>query len=151
PRPAVVAVEDTHMPANGAVWSVDRLRDVAAIGLPVHLDGARLCNAEVASGVVAADIAAHATTVMCCLSKGLGAPIGSMLAGPAEVMAGGPPGGGRAGAREGEAGGASDSAAGCGRRTSSPPPGSSRSARWSTGWPTTTGGPTSWPRRSPTA
>ncbi|MCU1461775.1 MAG: hypothetical protein JWO37_1850 [Acidimicrobiales bacterium] len=87
PRPAVVAVEDSHMPANGAVWSVDRLRDVAAVGLPVHLDGARLFNAEVASGVGAAEIASHATTVMCCLSKGLGAPVGSMLAGPADLMA----------------------------------------------------------------
>jgi threonine aldolase len=87
PRPAAVAVEDSHMPANGAVWSVDRLRDVAAVGLPVHLDGARLFNAEVASGISAAEVAAHATSVMCCLSKGLGAPVGSMLAGPADLMA----------------------------------------------------------------
>jgi threonine aldolase len=87
PRPALVCVENTHMPACGAVWSVDRLRAIAAIGLPVHLDGARLFHAEVASGVSAAELASHATTVMCCLSKGLCAPVGSMLAGPADVIA----------------------------------------------------------------
>jgi threonine aldolase len=53
----------------------------------VHLDGARLFNAEVATGVPAATLAGFATTVMCCLSKGLCAPVGSMLAGPADLMA----------------------------------------------------------------
>ena len=90
-RPGLVCVENTHMPADGAPWPLDRLRAVAeaaaAARLPVHLDGARLFNAEVASGVPAADYAATATTVMCCLSKGLCAPVGSLLAGPAEVMA----------------------------------------------------------------
>src|SRR6266550_501409 len=49
---------------------------VAACGLPVHLDGARLFNAEVATGTPAAAYARCATTVMCCMSKGLGAPVG---------------------------------------------------------------------------
>jgi threonine aldolase len=87
PRPGLVCIENTHMPANGAVWSVERLREIAGLGLPVHLDGARLFHAEVASGVAAAEIATPATTVMCCLSKGLCAPVGSLLAGPRDVMA----------------------------------------------------------------
>jgi threonine aldolase len=90
PRPSLVCVENTHMPADGAPWPLERLRAVgeaaAAAGLPLHLDGARLFNAEVASGVAAADLAAPATTVMCCLSKGLCAPVGSLLAGPAAVI-----------------------------------------------------------------
>jgi len=86
-RPGLVCVENTHMPADGAPWPLDRLEAVAAVGLPVHLDGARLFNAEVATGVSAAATAAPATTVMCCLSKGLCAPVGSMLAGPADLIA----------------------------------------------------------------
>jgi len=82
-----VCVEDTHMPSGGRVWPLDALRAVAAVGVPVHLDGARLFNAEVASGVAAADAAALATTVMCCLSKGLGAPVGSVLVASAERIA----------------------------------------------------------------
>src|SRR5207248_9882295 len=83
----LACVETPHMPADGAPWRLDRWRDVAVCGLPVHLDGARLFNAEVATGVAAADYAGAAVTVMCCLSKGLCAPVGSMLAGPADVIA----------------------------------------------------------------
>ncbi|MGH9265797.1 MAG: threonine aldolase family protein [Acidimicrobiales bacterium] len=88
-RPGLLCLENTHMPADGAPWPVDRLKEVvaAAQGLPVHLDGARLFNAEVATGVTASEYSAPATTVMCCLSKGLCAPVGSMLAGPADVIA----------------------------------------------------------------
>ncbi|MFP5316988.1 MAG: threonine aldolase family protein [Acidimicrobiia bacterium] len=90
PRPSVVCVENTHMPADGAPWPLDKLRAVAdaaaAARLPVHLDGARLFNASVATGVPVATLAEPATTVMCCLSKGLCAPVGSMLAGPAEIL-----------------------------------------------------------------
>src|SRR3954468_13365903 len=86
PRPALVCVENTHMPADGAPWSLDALRAVAVCGLPIHLDGARLFNAEVATGISAADYAAAAVTVMCCLSKGLCAPVGSLLAGTADVI-----------------------------------------------------------------
>jgi threonine aldolase len=89
PEVSAVAVEDTHMPSGGTVWPLDRLAAVAGLGLPVHLDGARLFNAAVASGLSAAAIAAPATTVMSCLSKGLGAPVGSVLAGPADLMAAG--------------------------------------------------------------
>lgn len=88
---SAVCIENTHMPAGGAPWPLERVLAVAAAagGRPIHLDGARLFNAEVATGVTAADYAAPATTVMCCLSKGLAAPVGSMLAGPAGVIASG--------------------------------------------------------------
>jgi threonine aldolase len=89
PRPGLLCVENTHMPADGRPWPVDALRQVAdaAAGLPVHLDGARLFNAEVATGTPAAEYGRAVTTVMCCLSKGLCAPVGSLLAAPADVMA----------------------------------------------------------------
>jgi threonine aldolase len=60
---------------------------VAEVGLTVHLDGARLWNAVVASGTTPAARAATATTVTACLSKGLGAPVGSVLAGPSDLIA----------------------------------------------------------------
>jgi threonine aldolase len=89
PRPSLVCVENTHMPSGGRVWTLDRLEALAAAAgpLPIHMDGARLFNAEVATGTPAAVWASRATTVMCCLSKGLCAPVGSMLAGPADTMA----------------------------------------------------------------
>jgi threonine aldolase len=91
PKVGLVCVENTHMPAGGTPWPLERLRAVnraaTSAGVPVHMDGARLFHAEVATGTTAAEYAASATTVMCCLSKGLCAPVGSMLAGPADVMA----------------------------------------------------------------
>ncbi len=89
PAVSLVCVENTHMASSGAPWPLEELDALAeaATGLPVHMDGARLFNAEVATGVPAARLAGGATTVMSCLSKGLGAPVGSLLAGPAEVMA----------------------------------------------------------------
>lgn len=85
-RPGAVFVEDTHGEVGGRVWPLDRLHEVAAAGVPVHLDGARLWNAAVASGRTPAERAAPATTVATCLSKGLGAPVGSLLSGPADVV-----------------------------------------------------------------
>jgi threonine aldolase len=87
PRPTLLCLEDTYMPAAGTAIRPDELAALAAHGLPVHLDGARLWNAEVATGVPVSALAASATTVMCCLSKGLCAPVGSVLAGPADVIA----------------------------------------------------------------
>jgi threonine aldolase len=84
---SVVCVEDTHMRAGGVPLDGDGFRALAAAGLPVHVDGARLFNAEVATGVAAAERVGAATTVWTALSKGLGAPVGSVLAGPAEVVA----------------------------------------------------------------
>ncbi|HEX2851325.1 MAG TPA: GntG family PLP-dependent aldolase [Acidimicrobiales bacterium] len=90
PRPDLVCIENTHMPADGAPWPLERLDAVATAastaGLPVHMDGARLFNAVVATGTPARDYARRATTVMSCLSKGLGAPVGSLLAGSADLM-----------------------------------------------------------------
>jgi threonine aldolase len=88
PTPTLVCVEQTHMPACGAVWDVAELAAVreAAGPLAIHMDGARLLNASVASGVPPATYAAQADTVMTCLSKGLAAPVGSLLAGDADAM-----------------------------------------------------------------
>ena len=85
---ALVSVENTHMVAGGVPWDTARLATLArAIGdRPLHLDGARLFNASVATGESPGDIATSATTVMSCLSKGLCAPVGSLLAGPAALM-----------------------------------------------------------------
>jgi threonine aldolase len=81
----LVCIENTHNRAGGAVW---RPREVAAIietarshGLLLHLDGARLCNAAVAQGASVASLAAAFDTVSMCFSKGLGAPVGSVIAG----------------------------------------------------------------------
>jgi threonine aldolase len=89
PEVSLLSIENTHMAASGAPWSMERLRTVVAAAgeVPVHLDGARLFNAEAATGVAAATWAAPVTTVMCCLSKGLCAPVGSLLAGPDDLMA----------------------------------------------------------------
>ncbi len=88
PTPGLVCVENTHMPADGAPWPIEALRALRGVAgaLPLHMDGARLFNAEVATSTSAATYADEATTVMCCLSKGLCAPVGSLLAGPADLM-----------------------------------------------------------------
>jgi threonine aldolase len=89
--PSALFLEDTHGEVGGRVWPLDRLRAATgaatAGGLSVHLDGARIWNAAVASGASPAERAAGATTVSACLSKGLGAPVGSLLAGPADLVA----------------------------------------------------------------
>jgi threonine aldolase len=88
PHVAMVALENTHMPSGGTPLDVGDVTALAhAIGeRPLHLDGARLFNAVMATGTTAAQYAASATTVMTCLSKGLCAPAGSLLAGPAGLM-----------------------------------------------------------------
>jgi len=86
-----IAVENTHNFGGGTVQPLERLQEVRAIadehGLGVHLDGARLWNAHVASGVPLHAYGAVADTVSVCLSKGLGAPVGSVLASTAERVA----------------------------------------------------------------
>jgi threonine aldolase len=85
PRSRVVEVENTHGATGGTVWDRARLADVVAtakqLGLALHLDGARLWNASVASGATEKELAAGFDSVSVCLSKGLGAPIGSLVAG----------------------------------------------------------------------
>ena len=86
----VVCLENTHNRMGGVVltpeYSASVARFAADHGLPVHLDGARIFNAAVAHGRPVTDWTAHATSVQFCLSKGLGAPHGSILAGPEEFI-----------------------------------------------------------------
>jgi threonine aldolase len=90
PRTSVVCLENTHNSAGGRVLSPQQAAAVAEVAhgldVAVHLDGARLPNAAVALGTSLAALAAPADTVMISLSKGLGAPVGSILAGGAEPM-----------------------------------------------------------------
>lgn len=82
----LITVENTHNYYGGTVVPLTnfiQLRNLVHLyALNVHLDGARIFNAEIASGVPAAEYAKYCDSIMFCLSKGLGAPIGSMLAGP---------------------------------------------------------------------
>jgi len=90
PPTALICVEQTHMGSGGSVVTQDALAMVRRVAdehsLPVHMDGARLANAQVASGMPAAEIAACADSVSVCLSKGLGAPVGSIVAGNADFI-----------------------------------------------------------------
>lgn len=87
----LIALENTHNMAGGRLLPTDAQREICALarqhGIPVHLDGARLFNAAAASGQSVAALCAGVDTVMVCLSKGLGAPVGSLLCGPAELIA----------------------------------------------------------------
>jgi threonine aldolase len=91
PRTRVVELENTHNRGGGAVYPLARVRALAALarrrGLHLYLDGARLWNASAATGVSPADYAADATLVSVCLSKGLGAPAGSLVCGPRDLVA----------------------------------------------------------------
>jgi threonine aldolase len=90
-RTTAVSVENTHNFAGGAVLPIDDLRALrewtSSVGCAVHLDGARIWNAHVATRTPLADYGAVADTVSVCLSKGLGAPIGSLVLGNADVIA----------------------------------------------------------------
>ncbi|EJL29720.1 low-specificity L-threonine aldolase [Brevibacillus sp. BC25] len=85
PRTKLICLENTHNRAGGAVISVAQMKSVYDTaqkhGVPVHLDGARLFNAAVAQGVAVTELSAFSDTVQICLSKGLSAPVGSILAG----------------------------------------------------------------------
>lgn len=85
PHPTLLCVENTHNYGGGSVWPIGRLREVAAVGrrmgLAIHMDGARLFNACVATGTAASTYAAEADSVWIDLSKGLGCPVGAVLAG----------------------------------------------------------------------
>lgn len=87
PRTRLLVVENTHNMAGGRVCSPERLRQLACVAkehrMLVHCDGARLANAAVALSVPMAELAAPCDTVTLCLSKGLGAPVGSLVAGDA--------------------------------------------------------------------
>jgi len=91
PATKIVSVENTHNASGGRVWPLDEIEAIAAtareLGLRLHLDGARVLNAATALGVPAAEIGGQFDTVTLCLSKGLGCPLGALVAGSPESMA----------------------------------------------------------------
>ena len=91
PPTRIVSLEDTHNSSGARVWPLEEIAAVAEtcreLDLRLHLDGARLMNAAVAQGVPAAEIGRHFDTVTLCLSKGLGCPLGALIAGSEERMA----------------------------------------------------------------
>ena len=88
---AAIAVENTHNFAGGAVLPIGDLRDLrdyaTGVGVGVHMDGARIWNAHVATGVPLEEYGAIADVMAVCLSKGLGAPVGSLMVGNADAIA----------------------------------------------------------------
>lgn len=90
-RTGLLCIDDTHNMCGGRVLPPTTVREMASLaherGLPVHMDGARLFNAAVALGIPASQITAEVESVMFCLSKGLSAPVGSMLAGTRDFVA----------------------------------------------------------------
>ena len=89
-RTSLICLENTHNRAGGAIYPIEeikRIRDFSkALGLKLHLDGARLWNASVASGISPKEYAQYFDTVSVCFSKGLGAPVGSALVGSEDVI-----------------------------------------------------------------
>jgi threonine aldolase len=89
-RAAVLSLENTHNNAGGRVWPLTEIEEVVLVarelGLAAHLDGARLLNAAVALGAEPALIASQFDTVTLCLSKGLGCPLGALLAGSHDLI-----------------------------------------------------------------
>jgi threonine aldolase len=90
PAVSMIAIENTHMPTCGRPWRVDEVMRVGDVGtrhgITLYCDGARIWNAAVALGVPARELVAPATAAMFCVSKGLGAPVGSVLCGPGDVI-----------------------------------------------------------------
>jgi len=90
PTTTLICLENTHNSGGGRVYPlsvIDAIREFAcAAGIRMHLDGARLLNASVASGIAAQDVAARFDSCTLCLSKGLGAPVGSLLAGSQDFI-----------------------------------------------------------------
>jgi threonine aldolase len=90
PRTSLVCIENTHNRMNGAIQPIDDIKGIRKVcdekGISMHMDGARLLNASVASGISPAEYAKYFETVTICFSKGLGAPMGSMIAGGEETI-----------------------------------------------------------------
>ncbi len=86
----LVSIENTHQVGGGSVMPLEELRAIRKVAddfaKPIHMDGARIFNAATASDIEVRDLAHEVDTVMFCLSKGLGAPIGSVLCGPRELI-----------------------------------------------------------------
>ena len=90
PRTSLICLENTHNNWSGAVVPLENFKALRAVadeyGLKIHLDGARIFNASLASGIPVKEYAAQVDSVMFCLSKGLSAPVGSMLVGPHDFI-----------------------------------------------------------------
>ncbi len=90
PRTKVIEVENTHVRAGGTIWSIDDIISLKELvekyNLKYHLDGARIWNASVATGISVKEYASHFDSISCCLSKGLGAPVGSLIGGTKEFI-----------------------------------------------------------------
>ncbi len=90
PRTKVIALENTHNRAGGAIQPINKIIELKELAkkynLFYHLDGARIWNASVETGISVKEYASHFNTVSCCLSKGLGAPVGSIIAGSKEFI-----------------------------------------------------------------
>src|SRR4030065_2771855 len=90
PRTKVVALENTHNRAGGTIYPVEKIVDMKELvekyNLLFHLDGARIWNSSVATGIPVKDYAVHFNSISCCFSKGLGAPVGSIIAGTKEFI-----------------------------------------------------------------
>ena len=85
PRTRVIEIENTHNRAGGTIIPIDVIKNLKSLAdkynLFFHLDGARIWNASVATGILVKEYASYFDSVSCCLSKGLGAPVGSIIAG----------------------------------------------------------------------
>lgn len=90
PPTSLICLENTHNRAGGKIVPLENMKAIHDLArrhnLPVHLDGARIFNASVASGIPVSDYAACTTSVQFCFSKGLGAPVGSIIAGSADFI-----------------------------------------------------------------
>lgn len=90
PETGLICLENTHNRAGGAIVPLENMKEIYEIArennIPVHLDGARLFNAAIATGIPVREFAAQTDTVQICLSKGLGAPVGSIIAGKKDFI-----------------------------------------------------------------
>lgn len=90
PRTKVISVENTHNRAGGTIWKIEQILELKNLAkkynLFYHLDGARIWNASVETGIPVKDYAAHFDSVSCCLSKGIGAPVGSIIGSSKEFI-----------------------------------------------------------------
>ena len=90
PRTSLICLENTHNRAGGVVYPIEEIKRISRLAkvrdLRMHLDGARLFNASMASGIPANEYARHFDSVSICLSKGLGAPVGSMIVGQRDFI-----------------------------------------------------------------
>ena len=90
PRTKVIALENTHNRASGAVYPMEKIIEIKKLvekyNLLFHLDGARIWNASVASGIPVKDYAVHFDSMSCCFSKALGAPVGSIISGTKDFI-----------------------------------------------------------------